>query len=349
MRTDRYIDLLRHLIEIPSVSGQEKDAADYLEGWLVGEGLAPHRLLNNVWLESEPAGTKPTLLLNAHIDTVKPAASYTRNPFESKLEGDILYGLGSNDDGGSLVALLAAFSELASRPQPYRLVWSATAQEENSGTDGFETILPQIGEISLAIVGEPTGMRMAVAERGLIVLDCTATGKSGHAARDEGDNAIYRAVKDIGWFRSYEFDGVSPYLGRTKMTVTMINAGTQHNVIPDRCDFVVDIRPNGLCSNEEILETIRSHVTSSVVPRSMRHSGSHIGEDSPVVIRGRLIGLESFGSPTLSNATLLDCPALKIGPGESSRSHSADEYILVSEINAGIEKYVALLDRLTII
>lgn len=348
MTTDRYIDLLRHLIEIPSVSGQEKDAADYLEGWIAGEGLAPHRLLNNVWLESEPAGTKPTLLFNAHIDTVKPAASYTRNPFEASLEGDILYGLGSNDDGGSLVALLAAFYELASRPQPYRLVWSATAQEENSGTDGLETILSQIGDISLAIVGEPTGMRMAVAERGLIVLDCTATGKSGHAARDEGDNALYRAVKDIGWFRSYEFDGVSPYLGRTKMTVTMINAGTQHNVIPDRCDFVVDIRSNGLCPNEEILDTIRANISSTAVPRSMRHSGSHIAEDSPVVVRGRMLGLESFGSPTLSNWSLLKCPALKIGPGESSRSHSADEHILISEIENGISTYIRLCDGLTL-
>lgn len=348
MRTDRYIDLLRHLIEIPSVSGQEKDAADYLEGWLAGEGLAPHRLLNNVWLESEPAGTKPTLLFNAHIDTVKPAASYTRNPFEASLEGDILYGLGSNDDGGSLVALLAAFSELASRPQPYRLVWSATAQEENSGTDGLETILPQIGEISLAIVGEPTGMRMAVAERGLIVLDCTATGKSGHAAREEGDNAIYRAVRDVEWFRNYQFEKISPYLGKTKMTVTMINAGTQHNVVPDKCDFVVDIRPNGLCSNEEILDTIRANISSTAVPRSMRHSGSHIAEDSPVVVKGRMLGLESFGSPTLSNWTLLKCPALKIGPGESSRSHSADEHILISEIENGISTYIRLCDGLTL-
>lgn len=349
MRTDRYIDLLRHLIEIPSVSGQEADAADYLEKWLAGEGLAPHRLLNNVWLESEPAGMKPTLLFNAHIDTVKPAASYTRNPFESKLEGDILYGLGSNDDGGSLVALLAAFSELASRPQPYRLVWSATAQEENSGSLGLEAILPQIGEISLAIVGEPTGMRMAVAERGLMVLDCTASGKSGHAAREEGDNAIYRAVRDVEWFRNYQFEKVSPYLGRTKMTVTMINAGTQHNVVPDKCDFVVDIRPNGLCSNEEILDTILSNITSAAVPRSMRHSGSHIGEDSPVVIRGRMIGLESFGSPTLSNWTLLKCPALKIGPGESSRSHSADEFILISEIISGAGTYIKLLDGLELV
>lgn len=348
MRTDRYIDLLRHLIEIPSVSGQEKDAADYLEGWLAGEGLAPHRLLNNVWLESEPAGTKPTLLFNAHIDTVKPAASYTRNPFEASLEGDILYGLGSNDDGGSLVALLAAFYELASRPQPYRLVWSATAQEENSGTDGLETILPQIGDISLAIVGEPTGMRMAVAERGLIVLDCTATGKSGHAAREEGDNAIYRAVRDVEWFRNYQFEKISPYLGKTKMTVTMINAGTQHNVVPDKCDFVVDIRPNGLCSNEEILDTIRANISSTAVPRSMRHSGSHIAEDSPVVVRGRMLGLESFGSPTLSNWTLLKCPALKIGPGESSRSHSADEHILISEIENGISTYIRLCDGLTL-
>ncbi len=349
MTTDRYIDLLRHLIEIPSVSGQEKEAADYLEGWLAGEVLAPRRLHNNVWLESEPAGTKPTLLLNAHIDTVKPAASYTRNPYEASLEGDTLHGLGSNDDGGSLVALLAAFIDLTSRPQPYRIVWSATAEEENSGSLGLETILPQIGEVSLAIVGEPTGMRMAVAERGLMVMDCTATGKSGHAAREEGDNAIYRAMKDIEWFRDYQFEKVSPYLGRTKMTVTMINAGTQHNVIPDRCDFVVDVRPNGLCSNEEILETIRSHVTSSVVPRSMRHSGSHIGEDSPAVIRGRMVGLESFGSPTLSNSTLLKCPALKIGPGESFRSHSADEFILISEIVSGMETYIKLLDGLELV
>ena len=349
MRTDRYIDLLRHLIEIPSVSGQEKDAADYLEGWLAGEGLAPHRLLNNVWLESEPAGTKPTLMLNAHIDTVKPAASYTRNPFGASLEGDILYGLGSNDDGGSLVALLAAFSELASRPQPYRLVWSATAQEENSGRLGLEAILPRIGEIALAVVGEPTGMRMAVAERGLMVLDCTACGKSGHAARDEGDNAIYRAMRDMEWFRTYQFEKVSPYLGRTKMSVTMVSAGSQHNVIPDRCDFVVDIRPNGICSNQEILDTVRSNVSSTVVPRSMLHSGFCIDENSPVVVRGRSMGLEAYGSPTSSNGTLLSCPTLKIGPGESSRSHSADEFILIPEIVSGTEIYIRLLDGLQLV
>lgn len=349
MTTERYIDLLRHLIEIPSVSGQEKDAADYLEKWLSDEGLDPHRLHDNLWLESEPAGTKPTLLLNAHIDTVKPAASYTRNPYTAPLEGDILYGLGSNDDGGSLVALLAAYIDLTSRPQPYRLVWSATAMEENSGSLGLETILPQIGEISLAIVGEPTGMRMAVVERGLMVLDCTASGKSGHAAREEGDNAIYRAVRDIEWFRNYQFEKVSPYLGKTKMTVTMVNAGTQHNVVPDRCGFVVDIRPNGLYSNQEILDTVRNNIFSAAVPRSMRHSGSHIDENSSVVARGRALGLESFGSPTLSNSTLLKCPTLKIGPGESSRSHSADEFILISEIVSGIEIYIKLLDGLQLV
>ena len=349
MTTERYIDLLRHLIEIPSVSGREKDAADYLEKWLSDESLDPHRLHNNVWLESEPAGTKPTLLLNAHIDTVKPAASYTRNPYEASLEGDILYGLGSNDDGGSLAALLSAYIDLTSRPQPYRLVWSATAMEENSGSLGLETILPQTGEISLAIVGEPTEMRMAVAERGLMVLDCTASGKSGHAAREDGDNAIYRAVRDMEWFRNYQFEKVSPYLGKTKMTVTMVNAGTQHNVVPDKCDFVVDIRPNGLYSNHEILDTVRSNISSSAVPRSMRHSGSHIDENSSVVARGRALGLESFGSPTLSNWTLLKCPALKIGPGESSRSHSADEFILISEIVSGIEIYIKLLDGLQLV
>lgn len=349
MTTDRYIDLLRHLIEIPSVSGQEKEAADYLEKWLVAEGFSPRRVNDDLWLESEPSGEKPTILLNAHIDTVKPVASYTRNPYEASLEGDVLYGLGSNDDGGSLVALLAAYIDLTSRPQPYRLVWSATAMEENSGSLGLETVLPQIGEVSLAIVGEPTGMRMAVAERGLIVLDCTACGKSGHAARDEGDNAIYRAMRDMEWFRTYQFDKVSPYLGRTKMTVTMVSAGSQHNVVPDRCDFVVDIRPNGLYSNREILDTVRNNVSSAAVPRSMRHSGSHIDEDSPVVVRGRSLGLESFGSPTLSNSTLLKCPTLKIGPGESARSHSADEFILIPEILSGTETYIRLLDGLQVV
>ena len=343
-----YIDLLCDLIATPSVSGSEAGVADLLQDWMSKRGLEVKRVANNIWVDSAPGSNAPVLLLNAHLDTVKPASSYTRDPFFPSVEGDCLYGLGSNDCGGSLVALLAAFRELSSRPQPYRLIFSATAGEENCAPDGIEIFLPQIPLPTLGIIGEPTGMQMAVAEKGLMVLDCTAHGITGHAAREEGVNALYKALGDIEWFRTYSFPEVSDFLGAVKMTVTQIQCGTQHNVVPDKCSFVVDVRPNGEYSNEEILSVIREHVGCDVNPRSLKHQSSHIAQDHSVVKRGLEMGLKAFGSPTTSNQTRCAFPTLKIGPGESSRSHSADEYIKISEIEQAVGVYIDLLDGLEI-
>lgn len=342
------IELLKELIRIPSFSREEKEACDFLERWMRNEGFPVRRKGNNLWCCPDPAGAdgKPTLLLNAHIDTVRPASGYTRDPYSPVEEDGRLYGLGSNDDGGSLAALLEAYSQLSARPQPYRLVFSATAEEEVSGRGGIEAILPDIGEIDFGIIGEPTGMRMAVAEKGLMVLDCTVPGKSGHAAREEGINALYRALPDIEWFRTHRFGKVSDFLGPVKMTVTQIQAGTQHNVVPDRCTFVVDVRPNGLYTNPELLERIRSSVRCEVRERSTRLGSSSLPMSHPAVRRGLSLGLEPFGSPTTSNQALVSFPTLKIGPGNSARSHSADEYILVPEIRTAVGIYVSLLDGL---
>lgn len=342
------IDLLKNMIRIPSFSRDEGAVADFLERWMLTEGFAARRLGNNLWIESGPADGRPTILLNAHIDTVKPASSYTRDPFTPEIEDGCLYGLGSNDDGGSLVALLETYSRLIQKEQPYRLIFSATAEEEVSGKGGLDLILPELGLIDFGVMGEPTGMRMAVAERGLMVLDCTAYGKSGHAARNEGVNAIYKAIEDIQWFKSHSFDRVSDFLGAVKMSVTQINAGTQHNVVPDRCTFVVDVRPNGMYTNPELLEMIKSSVSCEVKERSTRIGSSHLPMDHPAVVRGLSLGLEPFGSPTTSNQALCHFPTLKIGPGDSARSHSANEYIRLDEIGDGIETYVALLDGLTL-
>lgn len=342
-------ELLERLISIPSFSREEKAAADCLEAYLRAGGFDVHRCLNNVWIESEKASAgKPTLLLNAHIDTVKPSSGYTRDPFRPCLEGDCLYGLGSNDDGGSIVALLEAYKRLTSKEQPYRLIYSVTAEEEVGGANGIEQMLPQIGDIALGIIGEPTGMRLAIAEKGLMVLDCTAHGVSGHAARGEGVNAIYKAMEDIEWFRKYRFEKVSEACGEVKMTVTQINAGTQHNVIPDSCSFVVDIRGNGIYNNMMILEEIGRHVNCDFKPRSTRHNGAYIDPGHPVVRRGLELGLETFGSPTTSNQSVCPFTTVKIGPGESSRSHTADEFIKISEITSAVDTYVRLLDDLKI-
>lgn len=342
------IDLLKNMIRIPSFSRDEGTLADFLERWMLTEGFEARRLGNNLWMESGPADGRPTILLNAHIDTVKPASGYTRDPFTPEIEDGCLYGLGSNDDGGSLIALLETYSRLIQKEQPYRLIFSATAEEEVSGKGGLDLILPELGRIDFGVMGEPTGMRMAVAERGLMVLDCTAYGKSGHAARNEGVNAIYKAIVDIQWFKSHSFDRVSDFLGAVKMSVTQINAGTQHNVVPDRCTFVVDVRPNGMYTNPELLELIKSSVSCEVKERSTRIGSSHLPMDHPAVVRGLSLGLEPFGSPTTSNQALCHFPTLKIGPGDSARSHSADEYIRLDEIADGIETYVALLDGLTL-
>lgn len=347
---EEYVELLKGLIAIPSFSREETAVCDYLEQWLRSHGLDVHRKMNNVWLEQAGKGDgRPVILLNAHLDTVRPAAGYTRDPFTPILDGNTLYGLGSNDDGASLVALLAAYLDLTSRPQPCRFIWCATAEEEVCGQNGIEAIIDEIGPVDLGIIGEPTQMQMAVAEKGLMVLDCTAHGKSGHAARAEGINALYKAMDDIQWFRHYHFEKESAYLGPVKMSVTMIQCGTQHNVVPDTCTFVVDVRPNGMYTNQEIVDTIREQVDCDVVPRSLRHNSSHIDSHHPVVQRGLALGLTAFGSPTTSNQTVLpDITTLKIGPGDSARSHTADEFIRLTEIEQGIRTYIQLLDQINI-
>lgn len=340
------IELLKQLIAIPSPSRGETEAVDFAEQFLKDLCLEPHRVGNNLWVESEPESDKPTILLNAHIDTVKPSAAWTHDPFTAKVEGDVIYGLGSNDDGGSLVAMLEAYMQLCETPQPYRLVYTIAAEEEVGGTGGIEILIPEVGHVDLGIIGEPTGMQMAVAEKGLMVLDCTAHGKSGHAAREEGVNALYKALEDIEWFRTYRFEQVSEFCGPVKMSVTQISAGTQHNVVPDTCNFVVDIRGNGIYRNLDILKVIGEHVSCDFKPRSTRHNGASIAVSHPVVQRGLSLGLGTFGSPTTSNQSVCPFTTVKIGPGQSSRSHTADEYIRISEIKEGAALYVRLLDGL---
>lgn len=345
--TGEAVSLLSHLIATPSVSRDERRAADIMEEELVRCGFTPHREANNVWaIGSCQREDRPTLLLNAHIDTVKPVASYTRNPYEPSLEDGTLYGLGSNDCGGGLVSLLQVFRELsASERCPYNLVYLASAEEEVSGKDGISRALPLLPHVDVAIVGEPTGMQPAVAEKGLMVVDITAHGKSGHAARNEGVNAIYEALDDLCWIRSHRFDRVSRFLGPTKMQATVVNAGTQHNVVPDECKIVVDVRTNELYTNEEVFDIISSHCKSECRARSFRLHSSRIDLNHPLVERCVALGLQPFGSPTLSDQALMPFASLKLGPGQSARSHSANEYIKVSEIEHAIGLYLRLLER----
>lgn len=345
--TGEAVSLLSHLIATPSVSRDERRAADIMEEELTRCGFTPHREANNVWAIGQcQREDRPTLLLNAHIDTVKPVASYTRNPYEPSLEDGTLYGLGSNDCGGGLVSLLQVFRELsASERCPYNLVYLASAEEEVSGKDGISRALPLLPHIDVAIVGEPTGMQPAVAEKGLMVVDITAHGKSGHAARNEGVNAIYEALDDLCWIRSHRFDRVSRFLGPTKMQATVVNAGTQHNVVPDECKIVVDVRTNELYTNEEVFDIISSHCKSECRARSFRLHSSRIDLNHPLVERCVALGLQPFGSPTLSDQALMPFASLKLGPGQLARSHSADEYIKVSEIEHAIGLYLRLLER----
>lgn len=349
METTQYLDdavaLLRLLIATPSVSRDEARAADIMEDAIRGYGLSPRRDANNVWaIAPGYDAEKPTLLLNAHIDTVKPVSSWTRNPFSPDIEDGRLYGLGSNDCGGGLVALLQAFRHLSAGEQRYNTVYLASAEEEVSGKEGISRALPQLPPISMAIVGEPTAMQPAIAEKGLMVVDATAKGVSGHAARNEGRNAIYEALDDLCWLRSYRFEKVSPLLGPTLMSVTVINAGTQHNVVPDECRFTIDIRTNEHYRNEDVFAFLQSRLKSEIKARSFRLSSSHIGTDNPVVARCMEMGMRPFGSPTLSDQALMRFPSLKLGPGDSARSHSADEYIRINEIKDAIETYIRLLD-----
>ena len=338
-------ELLSKLIAIPSISREEERAADQVQQYLEEQGMTTGRKGNNVWcLSPDFSLKKPTLLLNSHIDTVKPVSGWIRDPFLPSIENGKLYGLGSNDAGASVVSLMQAFMQLCRTTQTYNLIFLASCEEEVSGKEGIESVLPLLPPINFAIVGEPTEMQPAIAEKGLMVLDVTSHGKSGHAARNEGINAIYLAMKDMAWFLDYQFEKVSPLLGPVKMSVTMVNAGTQHNVVPDKCDFVVDIRSNECYSNQELYDIICQHITSDVKARSFRLSSSHVEITHPLVQRMVALGRQPFGSPTLSDQALMPFPSLKLGPGKSSRSHAADEFIYLSEIEEAIGLYLKVLD-----
>ena len=338
------ITLLKRLIATPSVSRDEEKAADIMMEEIENYGFSPIRDGNNIWItDPEMRDDRPTLLLNAHIDTVKPVASWTRNPFSPDIEGDTLYGLGSNDCGGGLVSLLQAFRFLVTKPRLYNLVYLASCEEEVSGINGIRRVIDKLPHIDVAIVGEPTGMEPAVAEKGLMVIDMTAHGKSGHAARGEGINAIYEALGDMLWVREYKFDRVSDFLGPTVMNLTVVNSGTQHNVIPDECRMVIDVRSNENYDNEEIFHFIDEHTKSDCKARSFHLRSSHIPLDHPLVKQLIAMGKHPFGSPTLSDQALMPWQSLKLGPGQSSRSHSADEYIRISEIEDAIGTYIRLI------
>lgn len=338
---------MQTLIELPSVSRDEQRAADALEAFMSDCGLNPQREANNVWAVcADYDASRPTLLLNAHIDTVAPTAGWQREPFKATLEGDRLYGLGANDCGGGLVALLCVYSRIVESERLYNIVYAASAEEEVSGRNGFSRMLPLLPPVDVAIVGEPTGMQPAIAERGLMVLDVTAHGRAGHAAREEGVNAIYKALKDIEWFRTYRFPKVSPLLGPVKMSVTVIHAGQAHNVVPDTCNMTVDVRVNECYKNQEVLDVIKQNVESDVEARSTRLSSSAIPENHPLVRRAKALGLKPYGSPTLSDQALMPWPSMKLGPGDSARSHTADEFITLTEIRDAVGLYLKLLDGL---
>jgi len=341
------VQLLSELIAIESLSREEKKAADFLERFLEERGYIVSRSGNNIWLMSPGFdSSRPTILLNSHIDTVKPVAGWQRNPFSPIIENGRLYGLGSNDAGASVVSLLYAFMHLSAQPQSYNLIFAATAEEEISGKNGIESLLKELPKIDFAIVGEPTEMHAAVAEKGLMVLDCVAYGKAGHAARNEGENAIYKALTDIQWFQNFAFEKISDLLGPVKMSVTQVNAGTQHNVVPDKCSFVVDVRSNELYSNEEILQIVKQHVSCEVTARSTRLSSTATPLEHPFVKKACELNRIIYGSPTLSDQALMPFASVKMGPGKSERSHTADEFILISEIEEAIDLYVRILDGL---
>lgn len=346
--TPEAITLLQQLIQTPSLSKKENETAVILKNYLEKYCTNVQSLQNNVWVKNKYFdGTKPTILLNSHHDTVPANKAYTRNPFDASIEHGKLFGLGSNDAGGCLVSLLASFLYFYEKENlQYNLIFAATAEEEISGTNGIELLYPQLGKIDVAIVGEPTLMNMAIAEKGLLVIDCTVKGKAGHAAREEGENAIYKAFKNIEWFKNYQFEKVSDTLGPVKMSVTILHAGMQHNMVPDLCTFTVDIRINELYTHEEILAVIKENVEAEIVPRSMRMKSSGIAVSHPLVQSGIKLGREMYGSPTTSDKALMSCPSLKMGPGDSARSHTADEFIYVKEIEEGIELYIKLLENI---
>lgn len=344
----KYIDLLKSLISTPSFSKEESAAAEVMRTFLTNEGIPFLTKENNTWaFNLHFDKSKPTVLLNSHIDTVRPAKGYTKDPFAPIEEDDKLYGLGSNDAGGPLVSLLGTFVHFYKRDDlPFNLVFAATAEEEISGRRGLEIVLPEIAPVQFAIVGEPTRMELAIAEKGLLVLDCYAHGKSGHAAREEGENALYKAIRDIQILQNYEFEQVSPVLGKVKISVTQIEAGTQHNVIPDLCHFVVDVRTNEFYLNKVAAHIIDELIESEVKPRSVRLNSSGISEEHPFAQVAKKRGLRIYGSPTTSDQAIISFPSVKMGPGDSARSHTADEFIYKSEILKGIQQYIEMLEEL---
>lgn len=343
----KVIEILRKLISIPSYSRAEDETATIIYDFLKSKNMDVERCNNNIWVRNKYfSPDNPTVLLNSHHDTVKPNASYTRDPFEATIENGKLYGLGSNDAGAALVSLLATFVYFYNNKNlKFNLIFAATAEEEISGKNGIELLFPEIAPIDLAIIGEPTSMEMAIAEKGLIVVDCVANGVSGHAARNEGVNAINIAVEDIKWIHSYVFPKLSAHLGPVKMTVTIVNAGTQHNVIPDKCQFTIDIRTTDAYTNEEIIEILKKNLKSDISPRSLRLQPSSIASSHPIVLAGLDLGMKTYASPTLSDQSLLRCTSIKIGPGDSARSHTADEFVYISQIENGIDLYIKLVEK----
>jgi len=343
------LTLLKQLIAVPSFSKEENGTANIIENFLKEKNIEVNRYLNNVWAVNKYFDEKKfTVLINSHHDTVKPNSGYTINPFDAIEKDGKLFGLGSNDAGGPLVSLIAFFVHFYNAENlPYNLILATTAEEEISGHNGIEILLPQLPKIDCGIVGEPTLMKMAIAEKGLLVIDCIAHGIAGHAARNEGVNAVYKAMKDIQWFSTFQFSKASSFLGPVHMAVTSVSTQNKaHNIVPSECSFVVDIRVNELYAFEEIISEVIKNVECEVVPRSTRLKPSFIQQSHPLVIAGSAMGLESYGSPTCSDRAMMDFPTLKIGPGDSARSHSADEYIFIDEINEGIQKYVQLMQNL---
>lgn len=342
-----YIELLQLLISIPSYSGNEEQTADSIAVFLQRKGIFVERHTHNVYARnSRFSEDLPTLLLNSHHDTVQPNQRYSRDPFEPCIENDRLYGLGSNDAGGSLIALLATFCQYHDAELPYNLIFAATAEEEISGPNGIESLLPLLGKIDCGIVGEPTGMQIAIAERGLLVLDCTVYGTANHAAYGSKDSALYKAMEDIDFIRNHSFEKSCTYLGKTTMNVTMINAGTQHNIIPDKCTYTIDIRMNAEYSPEEIIAILQSHLQAEIHPRSLRLRPSLIEQTHPLIQAGNAMHIPMYASMTMSDQALMRFPTIKFGPGDSHRSHSADEFIYLHEIHQGIDKYIDFLSIL---
>ncbi|MCL6260556.1 M20 family metallo-hydrolase [Aquiflexum sp. TKW24L] len=340
------LSLLVSLIETPSLSREEDKTGDLIGGFFAQRHIPTQRKGNNIWVYNKNFDpSKPSILLNSHHDTVKPNSGYTNDPFQAITAEGKLYGLGSNDAGGCLVSLIGAFCYFYEKEIPYNLILTATAEEEISGKNGIESILSHLPEMELAIVGEPTLMQMAVAEKGLLVIDAIVKGKAGHAAREEGENAIYKALDDLNTIRNYQFQKVSPYLGKTKVTATIIQAGSQHNVVPDQCTFTLDVRVTDSYTLGEAFEELKSILNADLVPRSSRLNSSKVPEGHKIIEVGKSLGLQMYGSPTLSDQALIPYPSVKMGPGDSARSHTADEFICIEEIKEGIQGYITLLEK----